>query len=193
VFVVPNRIEILGVFGSGKSTLASKFASEDIEELAERHQDNPYWGDRATNERIGFLGYDLTFLLQHAQLSLKLRSKGLAVADWSFRSDRLWASMRLATDFPLYESIYDSIMSRIPPPIGYLYLKQSAETIIGRVLRRAREPELASLHTVSAAASRLHELVNTIDPAMVAIIDDDFDTERLLWYAKRWTEVNADD
>jgi deoxyadenosine/deoxycytidine kinase len=190
VLGMSKRIEILGVPGAGKSTLAGKFICGGIQVLAERHQDNPFWGNHSLNERLGFLGYDLTFLLQHTQLTVggdPSKRKPLSVCDWSFLSDRLWASMRLASDLPLYQSVYDALMGRIPAPIGYLYLKQPADTIVQRVLARGRQPELAFIDAIQSAVLKLDEVVKDVDPAKVMIVGDEFDVEQLLGAVKRWS------
>lgn len=191
-----NRIEILGVPGSGKTTLARKLVTEGSKVLAEDHLANPFWSDEATNREIGFLAYDLTFLMQHIQLCTNMSpttQNYFAICDWSFVSDRLWASTRLADDLCTYESVFTALVGRVPPPIGYLYLRQSVDTLVKRVSARGREPELKNLHAIPKAASSLEEVVSNLDPQQVFEVDDATEPEQLREYITRWTEPNADD
>jgi len=167
-----RRVEILGVFGSGKTTLARRLAGGDRLLLPEDHERNPFWGNERVNHALGYLAYDLSFLLQHAHLVAGAASGGLLVCDWSLASDRLWASMRLGVEFAAYEAVHSVINSRVGEPEGYLYLRQPVDEIVARLERRGRIPESAFRAHVSAAADRLEEFVGALASRKVLTVDD---------------------
>src|SRR5687767_9357576 len=66
---ISKRIEILGAFGSGKTTIARALSEHGYANLLERHELNAFWTDSAPTRVMGYLPYDLWFLLHHAQLA----------------------------------------------------------------------------------------------------------------------------
>lgn len=191
-----RRVEIIGAFGSGKTTLAKRLAIGVVTLLAEHHEINPFWGNAIANERIGYLAYDLAFLLHHVNLALQgLRndSNDVAICDWSFSSDRLWASMRLGGDFTQYQDVHDLLMHRLGPPVGWLYLRQPAELIVDRLTRRARAPEAELAKQVALTISGLDELAESLPTERLATVTDNTTPEELLAYIADWTELNVND
>lgn len=184
-----SRLEILGVFGSGKTTLAKRLAGNSIGLLAERHANNPFWNDATANETLGYLAYDLTFLLQHARLVTSFsnaQTENVLICDWSFASDRLWASMRLGSDFASYDGVHDTLLSRIKQPIGYLYLRQSVDVILARLSKRKRNQEREFEKHVGDAVLRLDDLACSIAPNRMATVPDEFSVNDLLTLLDLW-------
>ncbi len=168
-----DRIEILGVFGSGKTTLAHRLAGDKRRVLAESHEQNAFWGDGRASKTLGFLPYDLSFLLQHAHVVARAAGTGMRFCDWSFASDRLWASMRLGHELPAYEAVHRLILKRVGQPLGYLYLKQPVNEIVSRLVERGREQEASFTEQVAFAAQRLEELVGALPMERVLTVGDD--------------------
>lgn len=189
--LLPSRIEILGAFGSGKTTLASRLAADVGKALLESHEANIFWGKAAINEHLGYLPYDLSFLLQHINLASNVASpsSALSICDWSFASDRLWASMRLGSEMPDYERIHRILTDKVGPPIGYLYLRQPVALIADRILKRDRIPEVKILGQLAAAVAQLDECVGDLPPELVETVTDDLQTDQLQAFITRWIEA----
>lgn len=175
-----QRVEILGVFGAGKTTLAKRIAASGAHHLAEDHGTNPYWGLQEAVQVTGYLPYDLTFLTQHAFLAATAPDDGLAVCDWSFPTDRLWASMRLEKEeLVAYDAAHVAILSRLGPPLLYLYLRQPPEVIRYRLAIRARRSEEAFREQVDDAYARIEQLVADLPAAQLRVVGDGFDAQAL--------------
>lgn len=175
-----KRVEILGVFGAGKTTLAKRIAASNSHHLAEDHDANPYWGLQKALQVTGYLPYDLNFLTQHAFLAATAPDDGISVCDWSFSTDRLWASMRLEkTELSAYDAAHEAIMSRLGPPFLYLYLRQPPEVIRCRLASRARQSEESFREHVNTAYVRLEELIAVLPVGLLRIVDDEFDPQDL--------------
>lgn len=187
-----RRIEILGVFGSGKTTLARRLTTDLQLLLAEQHEQNPFWGAERPNQILGYLAYDLSFLMQHAHLVAGATAEEIYFCDWSFKSDRIWASMRLDRDFSAYDAVYQIIQKRLPLPLGYLYLKQPAEVIVERLGIRGRVPEQSFIDYVQTAVEEMDKLICTIPTAEVLEVGDDTQLDEILaWLEKSRKDKEA--
>jgi deoxyadenosine/deoxycytidine kinase len=189
------RVEILGVFGAGKTTLAKRMTSTASELRLERHDQNPFWANAEVNDRLGYLGYDLTFLLHHAYLvasSCSKDSRKILLCDWSFATDRLWASMRLAEDFRSYLAVHDAVLSRVGRPAGFLYLRQPVDRILERLLERGRIQEAELATAIETATNHLDELVDSMCQQRIQIVDDSATPEQLRMWVSDWLEKPID-
>jgi deoxyadenosine/deoxycytidine kinase len=190
-----RRIEILGMFGSGKTTFANRLVKSGVILLAERHEDNPFWGNQYAIERVGFLAYDLAFLLQHAGLVLRSpesRPVDVGLCDWSFETDFLWASMRLGHDFGAYEKVYRQLLRHVGPPLGWIYLPQPTDVICTRLRKRGRAPEAHLAQDVSAAVKKLDGLIQSLPAAQVLWANDDTSVTELQEAIRGWNRLSAD-
>jgi deoxyadenosine/deoxycytidine kinase len=167
------RAEILAVFGAGKTTLATQLACEGATLIGEDHERNPFWGDAASVGTVGYLAYDLSFLLQHAYLVATAPADVISICDWSFATDLLWASLRLGRDLPAYEAVHAALTHRLPDPAGYLYLRQKPETIVERLELRSRPNESSFKQYVEAACDHLDALVAGLPAEQVLLVGDD--------------------
>jgi deoxyadenosine/deoxycytidine kinase len=176
-----QRIEVLGVFGSGKTTLAKKLAHGQFSPALEDHEKNPFWADTLVNQAVGYLPYDLSFLVQHANLALSIASATdtTLLCDWSFASDRLWASMRLGAEFSVYDAAYQSILRHLSPTVGYLYLRQPVDVIVERIRSRGRNTETSFLNAVPKAVAALEQLARELPRDRVFVVSDNTQTREL--------------
>ena len=168
------RVEILAVFGAGKTTLAKRIAASDDHVLGEEHDRNPFWGDERAIRSLGYLGYDLSFLIQHAHLVTTAPEAGVAICDWSFPTDLLWASQRLDVDLDSYIAIYEALMLRVGLPAAYLFLRQSPDTIIERLERRSRKSEASFKPFVQTACEKIEAIAEKLPSERTLIVGDDF-------------------
>lgn len=184
------RVEILGAFGAGKSTLARKLVVEPSDLMLEDHRSNPFWGRPDLTAALGHLPYDISFLLHHAGLVAGAASRRLHghffVSDWSFQTDLLWASHRQGGDHVLYEPLHRNLTARLGAPLAYLYLEQSPELIVDRVIARGRVPEAEFLTQVVLAVQSLREMVHLLpSEAWMKVGDDTTLAEVSAWLHER--------
>jgi deoxyadenosine/deoxycytidine kinase len=187
------RVEILGIFGSGKTTLAARLAATAGTQLPEDHRLNPFWGRDDAIAIAGGLGYELFFLLQHGRLAAEpwnVGAEALGICDWSFATDRLWASMRLRDELKAYDEVHRELLARVGEPLGYLYLRQPIEKIAVRLTARGREPEAPLIANLSQATEALDALVATVGEHKVLVCDDDLPTERFVATVAGWRGAN---
>jgi deoxyadenosine/deoxycytidine kinase len=185
-----SRVEILGVFGSGKTTLAQQLSSGRAPPLLERHEQNPYWDSPEANAVTGFLAYDLSFLLQHhymAASSSMAVGNDVALCDWSFASDDLWASMRLNDEeLHSYRTVHRSLCKSVGSPVGYIHLRLPKHTIVERLQLRNRTGEHISTDEISDASDRLDLLVQQLPSTSVLRVEDDSDPMELQRSFEHW-------
>lgn len=175
------RVEILGLFGSGKTTLAKRLTRRGCTHLAEDHALNPFWGDDRILSISGQLPYDLSFLLQHWHAAARrpLDAESVGICDWSFVTDRLWASMRDEGDMDVYDAAHRRCLKRMGDPIGYLYLRHSIDVVASRLAKRGREVEAPLLQTLSEAFAQLERIADSFRPSSVIVCDDFFSADDL--------------
>lgn len=184
------RVEILGLFGSGKTTLAKRLTRRGCAHLAEDHALNPFWGDDRILSISGQLPYDLSFLLQHwhAAAHHPLDTDSVGICDWSFVTDRLWASMRDEGDMEVYDAAHRRCLKRMGDPIGYLYLRHPIGVVASRLAKRGREVEAPLMQTLSDAFDQLERLAENLPPSTVVVCDDSFSEDDLDRAIEGWRE-----
>ncbi|WP_186105363.1 deoxynucleoside kinase [Burkholderia gladioli] len=185
-----SRVEILGAFGAGKTTLATALQNDGISLLLEQHEHNIFWRNPAANMMAGALAYDISFLLQHHYLvasDLNNKTTSLAICDWSFVTDELWASMRQAEEeLAIYRATRESLTRAYGPPVGYLYLDLPATTVVSRQRARNRADENISEEDISVATQRLKQLVRLIPTDKVLHVGESPDVSEIHWQIDQW-------
>ena len=187
------RIEMLGLFGAGKTTLAQSILNFNCVGLFEDHNRINMWGNTSLNKKVGFLPYDIGFLLHHFDLATNntaYPTTGLAICDWSFLSDLLWASLRLGNDFSAYQIVYDKLVSRVAKPLGYIYLRYPIELVHTRIRKRARLPESELAMTeLKHAYKKLETLIESLNPANLLIVDPKSNPIDISSRIREWAEI----
>jgi deoxyadenosine/deoxycytidine kinase len=187
------RVELLGLFGAGKTTLARSLLNFNQVSLFEDHNRVHMWGNNSLNKKIGFLPYDVAFLLHHFEISTMNTTDGvtgLAICDWSFSSDLLWASLRLGSDFNTYQTLHSKLTSRVSKPLGYIYLRYPVELVHSRICKRARLPESGlAITELTHASEKLEILVKSLDPACLLIVDPNSKSVDISARILKWIEA----
>lgn len=169
-----SRFEILGVFGSGKTTLAQHLIQKGGIGLFEDHQANPFWGMAAELDVAGYLPYDLGFLVGHAFLCANYsanHSHTFGVSDWSFETDRLWASLRLAESVDEYTAVWHHVARQAGSPAGYVFLDVPPALIIDRMKLRGRPPEADLYPFIESAAASVRDTASHLPAEQLLALD----------------------
>jgi deoxyguanosine kinase len=135
-------IAVEGPIGVGKTSLARMLADHfGGKAVLEAAEENPFlerfyrdWERYAFKVQIYFL---LTRYRQQQELLQQDLFHRMAVTDYLFDKDRLFAQLTLAEDeLSLYEQIYSLLESRVLRPDLVVYLHASANVLIRRIRGR---------------------------------------------------------
>jgi len=141
----PELISVAGVIGVGKTTLAKALSSHfGCKLLLEPYDKNPYMPGVYAGKKELALDSQLYFLTSRMhQLSGYMLSPGqLAVTDYVFDKECIYARRLLDNQqLELYEKLYHPCCAQVATPVLVLYLRDSAETCLGRIRARNRPYE----------------------------------------------------
>jgi len=143
--VQAKLISVIGPPAVGKTTLAGYLADElPAEFVKEDYQGNPFLVDSYLGGKQARLPAQLYFLLSRVrQLSAaELPESGLAVSDYGYCQDGLFARLRLSrADFELYQAVAKRVGDMVCRPAMLICMDASVEELTGRIARRGRAYE----------------------------------------------------
>lgn len=135
-------IAVDGPIGAGKSTVAKMLAEAISGRLImEPVEKNPFLGDFYKDRKKNAFKTQLFFLLNRYQQQLEIKQQhlfeGVAVCDYTFAKDLIFASINLCEDeHNLYKTVYNLLDSRLPKPDIVVYLQATPEVLMQRVKKR---------------------------------------------------------
>ncbi len=142
---VPQLISVAGIIGVGKTTLSKKLSGllgGSI--LLESYDTNPFMPDVYAGRKEVALDSQLYFLTSRAgQLDCDgLKQGHIAVTDYIFDKELIYAKRLLnEQQIALYERIYPLFCEKVTRPALVLYLRDSSENCLKRILKRNRPYE----------------------------------------------------
>lgn len=135
-------ISIIGPVGVGKTTLATLLGAQlPARLILEDYAGNPFLGDSYRGRPGARLPAQLYFLMSRAgQLSRHAwPTDGLAVSDYGFCQDAIFASMSLdSAEHAIYSRIAAEIASAVVAPSVLISLSASTQTLLDRIACRGR-------------------------------------------------------
>lgn len=142
-----SLISLIGPPAVGKTTLARRLARDTGATLiCEDFEGNPFLADSYLHDRDACLPAQLFFLLSRVkQLSLASWPEyGLAVSDYGFCQDRIYASAKLTEDeMSLYVKVACRVEGLVRQPDVIVHLDAPMEVLRSRIALRGREYEKA--------------------------------------------------
>ena len=142
-----DYMAIEGAIGAGTTTLTQLLADHfDADSVLERFEENPFlerfYEDR---ERWAFqtqLAFLASRFRQQKELSERDLFRDLAVSDYTFDKDRIFARQTLSGDeLQLYESLFRLMEPTVPTPDLVVYLRSSPERLLQNIEKRDRPYE----------------------------------------------------
>ncbi len=173
-----RHIAIEGPIGAGKTTLARQLAGRiGAELLLEQPADNPFLG-RFYADMAGYaFQTQLFFLFQRQKQVQALAQPSMfaqtVVSDFMFEKDALFAKLTLSDDeYRLYAQMHAPIAAQLREPDLVVWLRASAQTLLGRVRQRGLAIEQAiDLRYLERVADAYAEFFASYDGAPVFVVD----------------------
>ena len=144
------HIAVAGNIGSGKTTLTGLLARhygweaeyEDADNnpyLNDFYKDMPRW---AFNLQVYFLNTRLAGIVEIKKADHSIIQDRTIYEDACIFAANLHAMGLMATrDYENYRSLFDLMMSLVPPPDLLIYLRASVPTLVRQIQKRGREYE----------------------------------------------------
>jgi len=151
-------VVIEGVIGVGKTTMARMLADRwQATGFYEVFEENPFLtgGFYENTPEYGF-NTEVFFLLSRFRQQRDLKtSEGLAVSDYFFEKNAIFAKMNLQPeDYAIYQSVYEKFLPEVRSPDLVVFLQADLETLMRRIYFRDRKFER------SLAPAYLERLMN---------------------------------
>ena len=160
---LPQLISIAGLIGVGKTTLTKKLAERlDCTCIFEPYQENPFMPDVYAGKKQFALDSELFWLTSRAE-QLKtdmLKKAAICISDYIFEKTRIYAEKWLNDrQMDLYENISPPFSSMAAQPVLVVYLKDSGQNCLDRIVKRNRpyeqKIELPFLEALEAGYEKL--------------------------------------
>ena len=176
-------VSIIGAPASRKTTLARHLAAElPAGLIREDYAGNPFLAESYVGQTEARLPGQMYFLMSRVgQLSiLSWPAEGLAVSDYGFCQDRIFARARLADgDFRLYERLARRVEGLVRPPDVLIHLDASVPTLLARIASRGREFEHAMDENFLSAMRDAYNAAAAEQACPVITVDGDSTDLRL--------------
>lgn len=144
----PHRyIAVDGPIGAGKTTVV-KMLVKDLSAnlILEPVEKNPFLAEFYKDRKRNALKTQLFFLLNRYQQQQEIKQQDLfkevAVCDYTFGKDHIFASINLSEDEQnLYNTVYNLLDSRLPKPDIVVYLQAAPDVLMQRIKKRGIDYE----------------------------------------------------
>jgi len=163
-------LAIEGAIGAGTTTLAQLLAAHwDANVVLEEFEDNPFLERFYEDQARWAFQTQLAFLASRFRQQKALAERDLfhdlAVSDYIFDKDRIFARQTLAGDeLQLYESLFRLMEPTVPTPDLVVYLQSSPDRLMANIAERDRPYErdmdpdyIAALHAAYDQYFRQYE------------------------------------
>ena len=189
-------ISIIGPVAVGKTTLAGAIGSLLPAKLIyEDYVGNPFLAESYVGSDNTRLPSQLYFLLSRvAQLSCEnFREQGLAVSDYGFCQDDIYAKIRLSeTDLELYRSVSGRMSELVHPPDVVIYLDATVDTLLERIASRGRDYETAMTDEFHQSMRAAHaDAADAADCPVIRIDCDKVDIRQVITQSEIIDQVRA--
>ena len=179
-------ISVIGPPAVGKTTLAELLANElPAELIREDYAGNPFLADSYLGRDEARLPAQISYLMSRVrQLSAVCRpQEGLAVSDYGFCQDGLYARMRLsARDFGIYERIAARLAPVVHSRDMIIHLDASVPLLLDRLAARGRAFERGmDAEFISAMRQGYNEIARMAECPIIPINCDEVDILEATW------------
>jgi deoxyadenosine/deoxycytidine kinase len=175
-------ITIAGNIGSGKTTLATLLAHHYSWETQYDEEGNPYLADFYDDMREWSFNLQIYFLHRRYKNILDIRKNTNSVIQdrtiyedaCIFAPNLLGMGLMSPRDFETYKSLYDLMMTLVPPPDLLIYLKASIPTLVRQIQKRGREYESSiRLDYLQSLNNRYEQWIETYEGKFLTINVDE--------------------
>src|SRR5579883_2211220 len=138
-FKPPRFIAIEGPLRVGKSSLARFLADRMHARRIMDCEDNPFLADFYRERTGSAFRAQMYFLIErHRRVQEALASAGVAVADFLFEKDKIFAYLNLDNEeLKVYERYFERFAAELPRPELVIYLQASPDVLCERIGRKA--------------------------------------------------------
>ncbi len=168
-------VSIIGPPASGKTTLAEWLAGAmPARFIREDYKGNPYLADSYLRRGEFALHSQLYFLFSRlSQLNLRTwPAGGLAVTDYGFCQDRIYAACNLSgADMALYRRLADGAERLVKAPDALVHLDADEDLLLERIVRRGRSFERIFTAEYLASLRRAYRQATAEMPWPVVAVD----------------------
>lgn len=172
-------ITIEGNIGSGKTSLSKKLAEKlNAHLVLETFADNPFLQKFFVKQKDYALGMEMFFMAERYEqfkneIEIHLQSDRALIMDYLFTKSLIFAEANLnATEFQLFQKIFNILNPKLPGPDIVLYLHSAPTRLIENIKMRGREFEqTVRLDYLKRIESAYYESFKLMQDTAVLIVD----------------------